>query len=1021
MSLSLTFSFSRQGTIKKLSDEILLTIFRYYLDSSPRNWPKLAHICRRWRRIVLESQWSLHLRLFCTPGTPVLETLHLWPALPIVVEYGGSPVSNPPVPEDEDNIVAALKQSDRVSSIILTVTKPLLEKLPAIERPFSELEDLVLLCVDDVPLTLFSKFSIAFRWGSRLRTLHLTGVAIPALKPLLFFSTGLVDLQLHEISELGYISPEVFANALTGMPHLRTLSLHFLSSAPYPATADLDLRPSKRVTFLTLRKLKYRGTSQYLDNLVAEIGASCLENIDITFLNQPPPMGILKLGQFINRIAMHGSHRRADILFSKHAVSVSFTRPDSPACLELQVSCESFSRQLSSMAVICNSFYSFLFGIEHLRVCTTQPLAKSGHDSWLTSHLAWHDYSDYKEWQTLLYIFKNTKWAYFARGLLSTGVILALQSLRQRPFDRPITRFLPALHKLCIQEPDSLCRKAVVSLIHSRVLSGHSIAVEYERLRINELHGKGTASLQRQCLSFINSLRVGPFCRNQQVTIEMLSDDILLTIFYHSLYPSSQIWPTLTHVCRSWRQIVIRYPLGLGLRLYCTYGIPVQTTLEYWPPFPLVVNYGGFPELDLPALEDDDNIIAALKQSGRVSSIRLTVTDSLIEKLPAITEPLSGLEELVLLSPDNAQITLPSAFRWGSLLRTIHSTRVAIPSFPRLLSHCQDLADLQLHEIPSSGYFSPEAFANALSGVTNLRYISLHFCSFPSRRKYLALPPPSEERVVLPALTCLKYRGTSKYLDTFVARIDAPRLRTTDITFFSQPTMDASQLGRFIERIEMEPPFSRAEVKISVHTISVTFLDQSTAKPLRLRIPCGQLDWQLSSMAQICNHFSPVLFHVEDLRISSTYVENVMAGEQWLELIRAFSGAKDLYVAGRAHLTEILCALRSDDETVLPTLHNLHVSGLVRVGIPLWDVTESLLASRQLSGRPIELDADVLCHICLTGFTRQQELKRHLVDKHSFRIYCGDFECKPDLAGRQPTTLDIFGPFTRLQAPSQFG
>jgi hypothetical protein len=182
---------------------------------------------------------------------------------------------------------------------------------------------------------------------------------------------------------------------------------------------------------------------------------------------------------------------------------------------------------------------------------------------------------------------------------------------------------------------------------------------------------------------------------------------------------------------------------------------------------------------------------------------------------------------------------------------------------PAATFSCRDLVDLQLHEIPSAGYFSPEAFANALSGMTQLETLSLHFLSLPPRRNYLRLPPPSGERVVLPALTCLKYRGTSKYLDTFVARIDAPRLGDIDITFFSQPTMDASQLGRFIERIEMQTSLSRAEVQTSAHAISITFPTQSTSTPLRLQISCEQLDWQLSSMAQICNQFSPFLFRVK--------------------------------------------------------------------------------------------------------------------------------------------------------------
>ena len=82
---------------------------------------------------------------------------------------------NPPAPEDEDNIMAAFKQSDRVSTIGLTLTNSLLEKLYTISEPFSELEELVLLSQDNVQLTLPS----TFRWGTRLRTLHLTGLPFP--------------------------------------------------------------------------------------------------------------------------------------------------------------------------------------------------------------------------------------------------------------------------------------------------------------------------------------------------------------------------------------------------------------------------------------------------------------------------------------------------------------------------------------------------------------------------------------------------------------------------------------------------------------------------------------------------------------------------------------------------------------------------------------------------------------------------------------------------------------------------
>lgn len=233
---------------------------------------------------------------------PVLETIYLWPTMPIVIEYGESPASNPLVPEDEDNIVATLKQSNCVNSISLTITKSFLEKLSALERPFLELDDLVLLCVDDILLTLSS----AFQWGPRLHNLHLSRVAIPTIPEILFLSTGLVDLQLHEIFNVG-LSPEAFANALSQMPQLQRLLLHFLSSTHYLAPVGLPL-PREHITLLALRKLKYQGISKYLGNLAARINAPRLGNIDITFFNHPPHIDSSQLGQFINWIAMQKSH-----------------------------------------------------------------------------------------------------------------------------------------------------------------------------------------------------------------------------------------------------------------------------------------------------------------------------------------------------------------------------------------------------------------------------------------------------------------------------------------------------------------------------------------------------------------------------------------------------------------------------------------------------------------------------------------------------------------------------------------
>lgn len=475
-------------------------------------------------------------------------------------------------------------------------------------------------------------------------------------------------------------------------------------------------------------------------------------------------------------------------------------------------------------------------------------------------------------------------------------------------------------------------------------------------------------------------------------------DDVLLNIFRHYMDAFPPFWFRLAHVCQSWRRVIFASPLGLHLRLHCTHGTPVLKTLDCWPPFPIVVNYGGISMLRPPSAEDEDNIIAALERSDRVCSISLTVTSSLLTNL-SISEPFSQLEDLVLLSQDNVQLTLPSAFWWGHRLRTLHSTRIAFPSLPQLLLPSQDLVDLQLHEIPGVGYFSPEAFANVLCGMTQLQILSLHFLSFPPRRNYHSLPSPSGERVVLPALTCLKYRGISKYLDCLVARIDAPRLGDIDITFFSQPTLDASQLGLFIDRIEMQRSPRRADILSSGCAITITFTHPEALTRLGLQVSCEQFDWQLSSISQICDHFSPFPFRVQDLginRIQLSSGQDDMDGEQWLKIIRTFRDAKDFRVAGEL-ATDILRALGPADEghtTVLNALQNLHV----QEPFPLRNSVKSFVTQRQLSGYPaIRIYASGLqytCQICSAGFSRWQDLTGHVKEEHPPRIvcpFCGDF------------------------------
>ena len=127
--------------IDVLPDDVLLTIFNFYivgyLHTKPviEEWQSLVH---GWRSIVFGSPRHLNLRLFCTPETPVRDTLDVWPALPLLINGDISSASS------VDNIVAALGHNNRVREVDLGEIAGLqLEKvLVAMQMPFPEVTHL---------------------------------------------------------------------------------------------------------------------------------------------------------------------------------------------------------------------------------------------------------------------------------------------------------------------------------------------------------------------------------------------------------------------------------------------------------------------------------------------------------------------------------------------------------------------------------------------------------------------------------------------------------------------------------------------------------------------------------------------------------------------------------------------------------------------------------------------------------------------------------------------------------------
>ena len=131
-----------------------------------------------------------------------------------------------------------------------------------------------------------------------------------------------------------------------------------------------------------------------------------------------------------------------------------------------------------------------------------------------------------------------------------------------------------------------------------------------------------------------------------QVTIDVLPDNALLEIFdfYKNDLTSPPLripftwrWITMIQVCRRWRTIIFGSPRRLNLRLVCTNTTPARTSLDIWPPFPLVIYCEHMhSEVDEKGLS---NIIASFEHSDRISEVHIRDIDaSALVKLAAVME-----------------------------------------------------------------------------------------------------------------------------------------------------------------------------------------------------------------------------------------------------------------------------------------------------------------------------------------------------------------------------------------------
>ena len=442
--------------------------------------------------------------------------------------------------------------------------------------------------------------------------------------------------------------------------------------------------------------------------------------------------------------------------------------------------------------------------------------------------------------------------------------------------------------------------------------------------------------------------------------VDIVHDDILLAIFDYCVSQNdydddTEVWQTLVHVCHRWRIIVFESPRRLKLRLVCTHTTPADR-LDIWPPLPLYIQCPYRREGSL------ENVLALFERSNRVYRIDLASFPRLdFEKISAAMEvTFPELTDLLLLSEEKAVRVLPDSFLGGSAprLRGLSFIGIPFPGLPKLLLSATHLLFLCLEDIPHSGYFSPEAIATALSTLNSLFELRLEFQS-PLSRPDRRPPPPTP--FAFPTLTEFWFKGATEYLEDLMARISAPGLRRLDITFFNQIIFDTPQFIQFISRT---PTFMAPDLALLIFEDGASRVGFSSQTPgyeqFEIKIPCIELDWQVSSMEQVFTSCLPHLSTLEGLFIGTRgdwlpgwqdNVENTL----WLELLLPFTTVKNLYISEEfaRRIVPALQDLVEDRRTdVLPVVETIFLDGLEASG-PIEKGIGQFVAMREVTGHPV--------------------------------------------------------------------
>ena len=478
------------------------------------------------------------------------------------------------------------------------------------------------------------------------------------------------------------------------------------------------------------------------------------------------------------------------------------------------------------------------------------------------------------------------------------------------------------------------------------------------------------------------SLHRGIAQLHRQLTIGMLTDDVLLEVFKIYVderhvdywdYRHFDKWHTLVHVCRRWRNLVFISPRHLNVQLLWRPKRSVEKMLDIWPELPICIYDYGF------RVVATKNDAAALKLNDRVSQIRLfNCSDMTWERYaPSMQYLFPTLTHLCVQPYSPIEEVISDSFLGGSApcLQDLLLDSIPFPALPKLLLSATNLVRLTLWNIPHSGYISPQSMATCISALTRLESLSLTFespRSRPGRASQISRP---HTPTLHPALTNLCLGGAPEYLDDLVAHFDAPLLESIVITLFHQEVLDIPQLAKFVRCAERLSVIDQATVIFGSDSVrvSITLPPESLVETRRvdsntlmIELACLVSDLQLSYLAQVCSLCLPTPSPYKCLKIRFNprvyphwQYANEESDPQWLELLCRFNIVKELYLSQDVAfpIAQALRELPAERvPEVLPALQTFFLAGLESSG-RVQEAMSGFVTARQLSGRPVVIRA----------------------------------------------------------------